>query len=292
MYDYLIADIRLRSDVDLVELGLRGFKPFATDSTSDAECTLKFVDSIDIAKLGNLQTLSESYIADSNSDSRFYATEKGYLYSIVSRSNNQHPALFYIDSTTNNIVTDIRVTDNISLAVLRFGIWVMFGTVLLKHNAVAIHSSVIVADGRGVLFLGESGTGKSTHTRLWRENIEGARLLNDDSPIVRIVDGEVRVYGSPWSGKTPCYKSEFYPMAGLCRLSQAPHNRIVRLSNLRAIGALLPSCPPIFAHDSALQDMICTTVGDIVRSTKAYHLECLPNSEAAILSFNTILRDE
>ena len=292
MYDYLIADIRLRSDVDLVELGLRGFKPFATESTSDAECTLKFVDSIDIAKLGNLQTLSESYIADSNSDSRFYATEKGYLYSIVSRSNNQHPALFYIDSTTNNIVTDIRATDNISLAVLRFGIWVMFGTVLLKHNAVAIHSSVIVADGRGVLFLGESGTGKSTHTRLWRENIEGARLLNDDSPIVRIVDGEVRVYGSPWSGKTPCYKSEFYPMAGLCRLSQAPHNRIVRLSNLRAIGALLPSCPPIFAHDSALQDMICTTVGDIVRSTKAYHLECLPNSEAAILSFNTILRDE
>lgn len=292
MYDYLIADIRLRSDVDLVELGLRGFKPFATESTSDAECTLKFVDSIDIAKLGNLQTLSESYIADSNSDSQFYATENGYLYSIVSRSNNQHPALFYIDSTTNNIVTDIRATDNISLAVLRFGIWVMFGTVLLKHNAVAIHSSVIVADGRGVLFLGESGTGKSTHTRLWRENIEGARLLNDDSPIVRIVDGEVRVYGSPWSGKTPCYKSEFYPMAGLCRLSQAPHNRIVRLSNLRAIGALLPSCPPIFAHDSALQDMICTTVGDIVRSTKAYHLECLPNSEAAILSFNTILRDE
>ena len=292
MYDYLIADIRLRSDVDLVELGLRGFKPFATESTSDAECTLQFVDSIDIAKLGNLQTLSESYIADSNSDSRFYATEKGYLYSIVSRNNNQHPALFYIDSTTNNIVTDIRATDNISIAVLRFGIWVMFGTVLLKHNAVAIHSSVIVADGRGVLFLGESGTGKSTHTRLWRENIEGARLLNDDSPIVRIVDSEVRVYGSPWSGKTPCYKSEFYPMAGLCRLSQAPHNRIVRLSNLRAIGALLPSCPPIFAHDSALQDMICTTVGDIVRSTKAYHLECLPNSEAAILSFNTILRDE
>lgn len=292
MYDYLIADIRLRSDVDLVELGLRGFKPFATESTSDAECTLEFVDSIDIAKLGNLQTLSESYIADSNSDSRFYATENGYLYSIVSRSNNQHPALFYIDSTTNNIVTDIRATDNITLAVLRFGIWVMFGTVLLKHNAVAIHSSVIVADGRGVLFLGESGTGKSTHTRLWRENIEGARLLNDDSPIVRIVDGEVRVYGSPWSGKTPCYKSEFYPMAGLCRLSQAPHNRIVRLSNLRAIGALLPSCPPIFAHDSALQDMICSTIGAIVRSTKAYHLECLPNSEAAILSFNTILRDE
>lgn len=292
MYDYLIADIRLRSDKDLVEMGLRGFKPFATEQRGDAACTMRFVDTVDVAGLGNLRTLSESYIADSNSDSAFYATERGYLYSIVSRNDNQQPALFYIDSTTNEVITDIKPSDSISLAVLRFGIWVMFGTVILKHGAVAIHSSVIVAEGRGVLFLGESGTGKSTHTRLWRESIEGAKLLNDDSPIVRIVDGEVRVYGSPWSGKTPCYKNEVYPMAGLCRLSQAPHNRITRLSNLMAIGALLPSCPPIFAHDSALQDMICATVGNIVRGVKCYHLECLPNSEAAELSYNTIIRNE
>ena len=292
MYDYLIADIRLRSDKDLVEMGLRGFKPFATEQRGDAACTMRFVDTVDVAGLGNLRTLSESYIADSNSDSAFYATERGYLYSIVSRNDNQQPALFYIDSTTNEVITDIKPSDSISLAVLRFGIWVMFGTVILKHGAVAIHSSVIVAEGRGVLFLGESGTGKSTHTRLWRESIEGAKLLNDDSPIVRIVDGEVRVYGSPWSGKTPCYKNEVYPMAGLCRLSQAPHNRITRLSNLMAIGALLPSCPPIFAHDSALQDMICATVGNIVRGVKSYHLECLPNSEAAELSYNTIIRNE
>ena len=292
MYDYLIADIRLRSDKDLVEMGLRGFKPFATEQRGDAACTMRFVDTVDVAGLGSLRTLSESYIADSNSDSAFYATERGYLYSIVSRNDNQQPALFYIDSTTNEVITDIKPSDSISLAVLRFGIWVMFGTVILKYGAVAIHSSVIVAEGRGVLFLGESGTGKSTHTRLWRENIEGAKLLNDDSPIVRIVDGEVRVYGSPWSGKTPCYKNEVYPMAGLCRLSQAPHNRITRLSNLMAIGALLPSCPPIFAHDSALQDMICATVGNIVRGVKSYHLECLPNSEAAELSYNTIIRNE
>lgn len=293
MYDYLIADVRLRSDKDLVAMGLRGFKPFAAEATeSVAHCTLSFVERIDVAELGSLSTLSESYIADSNSDSAFYATENGYLYSIISRIENQQPALFHIDSATNHITTDIKPTTGISLAILRFGIWVMFGTVLLKHNAVAIHSSVIVAKDCGVLFLGESGTGKSTHTRLWRENIEGAKLLNDDSPIVRVVDNEVRVYGSPWSGKTPCYKNEVYPMAGLCRLSQAPHNRITRLSNLMAIGALLPSCPPIFAHDATLQDMICTIVGDIVRGTRGYHLECLPNREAAELSYNTILGNE
>ena len=91
MYDYIIADIRLRSDRDLVGMGLRGFKPFATDySDNMAECTLRFVDTIDMQSLGNLRTLSESYIADSDSDSSFYATNDGYLYSIVSRGENQY----------------------------------------------------------------------------------------------------------------------------------------------------------------------------------------------------------
>ena len=289
MYDYIIEDIRLRSERDLVEMGLRGFKPFASESIDgEAECTLRFVDAIDVASLGTLRTLSESYIADSDSDSAFYATKEGYLYSIVSRGENQSPALFYIDSATNSVITDIKPSDGISLAVLRFGIWVMFGTVLLKHNAVAIHSSVIVADNRGVLFLGESGTGKSTHTRLWRENIEGARLLNDDSPIVRIVDGEVRVYGSPWSGKTPCYRNLSYPIRGFIRLSQAPYNKIHRLSVLNAIGALLPSCPPAFAYDDSLQDSICDTLSDMISHVPVFHLECLPDAAAAELSYNTI----
>jgi hypothetical protein len=171
-------------------------------------------------------------------------------------------------------------------------LWVMFGVVLSANNAIAIHSSAVVADGRCALFLGESGTGKSTHTRLWVENIDSAKLLNDDSPIIRIIDGEVRVYGSPWSGKTPCYKNESYPIAGLCRLEQAPYNKIHRLPTILAIGAILPSCPPVFAHDVTLQDMICDTVGRLLRTTRAYRLECLPNEDAARLSHKTIFANE
>lgn len=63
----------------------------------------------------------------------------------------------------------------------------MFNIAAVARQAIAIHSSVISLNGGAVLFLGESGTGKSTHTRLWREHIPGAELLNDDSPIVRIV---------------------------------------------------------------------------------------------------------
>ena len=54
---------------------------------------------------------------------------------------------------------------------------------------------VLFIRGKRFFFLGESGTGKSTHTRLWRENIAGSKLLNDDSPIVRYEEGGVWVYG-------------------------------------------------------------------------------------------------
>ena len=140
-----------------------------------------------------------------------------------------------------------------------------------------------------VLFLGESGTGKSTHTRLWQEHIPGARLLNDDSPIIRMYQGQATAFGSPWSGKTPCYRNISRPIAGIVRLSQAPANEITRLSILRAVGSLLPSCPPAFAYDSDLQDRICRTLSDILTQAPVWHLACLPDKAAAELSYATVL---
>ena len=144
-------------------------------------------------------------------------------------------------------------------------------------ETVAIHTSTICYQGKAVFFLGESGTGKSTHTRLWRENIEGAVLLNDDSPILRIIDGKPWVYGSPWSGKTPCYKNESYPLAACVRLSQATFNKIERLNIAQGYGALHPSCPPCFAYDDALYDSISGTLSNLLSNVPVYHLSCLPD---------------
>ena len=155
-------------------------------------------------------------------------------------------------------------------------------------GTVAIHTSTICYQGKVVLFLGESGTGKSTHTRLWRENIEGAVLLNDDSPILRIIDGKPWVYGSPWSGKTPCYKNESYPLAACVRLSQAPFNKIEQLNVAQGYGALHPSCPPCFAYDDALYDSISGTLSNLLSNVPVYHLSCLPDAAAARLSCETI----
>jgi len=291
-YDYIIAGLRLRSDIDLVAVGIRGFKPFVAEVTGEADCVVTHNPAMDIATLGECHELATSYVSEADADSSFGRTTAGYLYSIQRRRPDSPVTYFYIDRDSGHVTTNIETADNIDISILRFGIWVMFGVVMASRGAIAIHSSTIVADGRAILFLGESGTGKSTHTRLWRENIEGARLLNDDSPIIRVINGELRVYGSPWSGKTPCYKNESYPIAGFCRLAQAPYNKIDRLPTIMAIGALLPSCPPIFAHDEYLQDYICKSIGEAIRLAPAYRLECLPNSAAAELSHATIIKGE
>ena len=178
---------------------------------------------------------------------------------------------------------------NWSVRLYRFALWVGYGLMTLSFDTVAIHSSCIVYKDKAILFLGESGTGKSTHTRLWREHIPGAVLLNDDSPMIRVEDGKVWAYGSPWSGKTPCYKQERYELAGCVRLSQAPYNRIQKLPVLHAYGAIHPSCPPEFAYDSVLYDGVSGFIGKLLSKVPFYHLACLPDAEAARLSCSTVM---
>ena len=183
---------------------------------------------------------------------------------------------------------EVWLCGNWSVRLYRFALWVGFGLMTLPGDTLAIHSSCIVCQDKAVLFLGESGMGKSTHTRLWREHVPGAVLLNDDSPMIRIEDGKVWAYGSAWSGKTPCYKNERYELAACVRLSQAPANAIRKLSVLQAYGALHPSCAPEFAYDDALYDEVSRIISCILSVVPFYHLACLPDREAALLSYKTI----
>ena len=171
---------------------------------------------------------------------------------------------------------------------LRFALWMGYGFQTVRKDTVALHSSCIVYRGKAVLFLGESGTGKSTHTRLWSTCIEGSELLNDDSPVVRCGPDGIRVYGSPWSGKTPCYKCESYPLAGCVRLVQAPSNRMERLPVVPAFAALHPSAPPAFAYCAALYDGVCHTLSALLAAVPVFRLYCRPDEEAARLACRTL----
>lgn len=165
----------------------------------------------------------------------------------------------------------------------------MFALSTATLGTLEIHSSVTVCEGRGYAFLGKSGTGKSTHSRLWREHVPGSRLLNDDNPIIRIKDGEVRIYGSPWSGKTPCYKAESAPLGAVVRISQNPENSIHRLSPVQAYASMYSSCSA-FREIRNTADGIHSTLVQLVGAVPMYRLECRPDREAAELCHNTVSR--
>ena len=157
-----------------------------------------------------------------------------------------------------------------------------------SHNTLMFHASVIRKENKGYLFLGKSGTGKSTHSGLWLKHISGSELLNDDNPIVRFYeDGRVTIYGSPWSGKTPCYKNEEVAAGAFVRIRQAPLNRITRESPARAFASLLPSCSCL-KQNTNQYEQISQTIIEIAERIPVYQLECLPNAEAAVVCYETI----
>ena len=150
------------------------------------------------------------------------------------------------------------------------------------YETLLVHASVIAHAGGGYMFLGRSGTGKSTHSSLWLNNIEDTYLLNDDNPIIRFIDGEAYVYGSPWSGKTPCYRNERMPLKAVVRLSQAPYNRIERNAPLQSFASLMPACS-CMRWDGRSVSALHSTVEKVIGRVPCWHLECLPDRDAAIL---------
>ena len=189
------------------------------------------------------------------------------------------------DPRTPHMVA-MGTSDDASL--VRFALWCAYTMAALPRGVVALHASAAVCRDRAVLCLGESGTGKSTHTRLWVETFEGCRLLNDDSPLLRFDDGVLTAYGSPWSGKTPVYRPERVPVAALLRIVQMPRNSMHRLGTVAALAAVQPSCPPALAHDERMMDTLLDFAGHMVLKVPVYRLECRPDTEAARLSHDTI----
>lgn len=163
----------------------------------------------------------------------------------------------------------------------------MYAFATAQRNTLLMHSSVTVKDGKGYLFLGKSGTGKSTHSQLWINNIQGCELLNDDNPVLRVEDNEVRVYGSPWSGKTPCYRNLDFPVGAIVDLHQAKKNVIRKMSLVEAYVAMCVSFSG-YRFIKEMADGLHATNEKVVSTVPCYALACLPNAEAAWLCYKTV----
>lgn len=161
---------------------------------------------------------------------------------------------------------------------------------LLKYDGMMLHASAVELDDKAYLFSAPSGTGKSTHTRLWQKVFgSGAIVFNDDKPALRRLDGTWYAYGTPWCGKDGINQNRKGPLAGICFLKQGSENRIRRLGAAEAVQNLVWQTKRRFKLMESLDRML-PLVDSIVRNIPVFEMECLPNEEAAILSHDTMRR--
>lgn len=195
----------------------------------------------------------------------------------------------------NRIFVDREAGGLALAAAVNNAVMLMYAFYTSCMDTLLIHAAAVSCRDRnsnglnGYVFLGRSGTGKSTHSRLWLKNIEDCELMNDDNPVLRITPEGVMVYGSPWSGKTPCYKNVVLPLGGIVRLMQAPQNEIKRLGGIEAYAALVPSASSM-KWKRELADGQHRTFGSIIEKVPVYLLKCLPDNEAAFLCHETIVK--
>ena len=151
---------------------------------------------------------------------------------------------------------------------------------LLAYDIFLFHGSVISVDGQGYLFTAKSGTGKSTHTRLWREYFgDRAVMVNDDKPLLKITDGGVTVCGTPWDGKHHLSTNIEVPLKAICILERGVENEIGPVSAQDALPMLLqqshrPADPAKMGKYLTLMDKLSKTAG-------LYRLRCNMEPAAA-----------
>lgn len=209
-----------------------------------------------------------------------YADGDGYIIEMATAKGHAHT--LRVDGLFQCAYLSACWADPFVGAVVSSMLRVVFSQAVLPFGAVSLHAVALVCRGCGFLFMGRSGTGKSTHARLWMESVEGCELLNDDNPTVRLCGDRAFVYGTPWSGKTPCYRARRAPLSGMVRLSQAAANRFTPCGDVDAFVAVLPGSA-VFPLNDRLHNLMCDTLVTLAASTTVGRLECLPDTAAAML---------
>lgn len=278
--------VGLHLDRDIEAL-LPSFRPFRSEACPSAERIFRLEVSDCPFPDDKRQTdlLSES--TNDLGHVRLLRTAGGYRIEINYTGADDSIHVMTTDAAFRSATAYLRPETSSTGLVLTSMLRILYAQAVLLHDGVSVHASSVCIDGKSYLFLGKSGTGKSTHARQWLRTFADCRLLNDDNPILRIRQGTVWAYGSPWSGKTPCYKNEGCPVGGIARLQQSATNRFTPLDGPEAFASLLPSCS-VIRQDAHLQDALYRTLIQIAEQVPVGRLDCLPDREAAQLCRKSI----
>jgi len=160
---------------------------------------------------------------------------------------------------------------------------------LTELGGVVLHGSAIAMNKRGIVFSANSGTGKSTHTQLWKERFgEAVTVVNDDKPAIRFDDGFPHFFGTPWSGKTALNENVRVPLHAIVFIHRADTNRIERLTVKESLFHLTGQIARPY-YDSGLGMKTLDRIERLIATVPVYRLHCSISQDAVDAAFNEIM---
>lgn len=217
---------------------------------------------------------------------------KKYRYSIVDNINFKKFSIIDIKESEISISKNIK-THNVIPALHEYiTTGLAFARALLDYNGFCLHSSAIAVDNKAVLFAAKSGTGKSTHTHLWRECFgeDKAIMINDDKPAIRLMDdGIFYAYGTPWSGKTDLNTNVKVPLAAIVLLERSDTNWIKPVSRREAVMQIYVHALKPEDGDKDKTMKLMDIVGKTAEKIPVYRMGCTISEEAVKLAYETTI---
>ena len=156
---------------------------------------------------------------------------------------------------------------------------------LAGYGVLQMHGSALCMDGQAYVFTAASGTGKSTHARLWREAFgDRVWMINDDKPLIRVFEDGARAYGTPWDGKHHLSRAASAPLKAIVDLARGSENRIAPMGKADAYALLISHC--YVSDDPKNRLAVSTLESRLLERAEFYRLRCNTDPDAATVAYN------
>ena len=157
---------------------------------------------------------------------------------------------------------------------------------IIRHDRFFLHASAVVYEGEAYLFSAPSGTGKSTHTALWRRQFPQSYILNDDKPVIWPEKDHITVWGTPFSGKTDLQVNRGVPLKGICFLKQSSENQIQKVTEDKALALLLKNT--YRPRSNVRMNLLLDMMEQVMTQINIFEMSCTREPESAELSYSVM----
>ena len=291
--DYIVAEHRFRVVVpEPLEAGFRmdNYAPFEAKTAAEKPLFTIEADAEPVSKPEDLTMVIDQGNEPGETAIALYSCAEGWVVTMSPSPGRPLSGVLFLSLDFKQAKLHVLIPQEAKFA-LDNSLMLQYAFCTATLGTLEMHASTIACGGKAYLFLAKSGTGKSTHSQMWLKAIAGSHLMNDDNPVVRTYpDGRVTVFGSPWSGKTPCYRNECFPVGAFVRIERAPENRLERLGIVESYASVYASCSG-FKADRAMGDGLHSTIAAAIQGAPCFTMHCLPDEDAARVCYGGIMKE-